>query len=119
MLITTVSFLPHITNTKNVESFDGIYNRLGGFQLFLMVVLLLLGFVTMISACIVAYNCNKRENISIKMFIVIFVFFFSEFYIPYYLIKYAILGRKCNNNVIVRSNNNVRRNNVRKNNVRR
>lgn len=114
MLITTVGLLPHITHAKNVESFNGIYNRLSGFQLFLMVVLLLLGFVTMISACIVAYKCNKRENIIIKMFIVIFVFFFSEFYIPYYLIKYAILGRKCNNNVIVRSNNNVRRNNVRR-----
>ena len=102
-----------------VESFGEVAYSFNGFSLFLLILSLLLAMVNLVSCLILAYKCNQRENIIIKSFILLFVLFFSEFYIPYYLIKYGILGRKCKNNVIVRSNNNVRRNNVRRNNMRR
>ena len=97
-----------------VESFSEVAYSFNGFSLFLLILSLLLAMVNLVSCLILAYKCNQRENIIIKSFILLFVLFFSEFYIPYYLIKYGILGRKCKNNVIVRSNNNVRRNNVRR-----
>jgi hypothetical protein len=114
MLISIVSQLVKTNKEKNIESFSEVAHSFNGFSLFLLILSLLLAMVNLVSCLILAYKCNQKENIIIKSFILLFVLFFSEFYIPYYLIKYGILGRKCKNNVIVRSNNNVRRNNVRR-----
>ena len=110
MLLTVL--LSIIDKLQKRENFSG--SNTSGFSLFIMIIMVMLGITTLISSCILAYKCNQHENSLIKLLIVLFVFFFTEFYIPYYLIKYGILGRKCKNNVIVNSNNNIRRNNKRR-----
>ena len=99
---------------KSKESFivdDNVFSKLNGFQIFLIVLIIFFAILRIAASTIVAYRCNINENIIVKILICIFAFLFSEIYVPYYLIKYDILGRKCKNNYIVKqsrknSNNN-------------
>ena len=79
------------------------HNSLNGFQIFLIIVLWITGISTMISSAIVAYKCNHRENMFVKIIIILFALLLCEFYVPYYLIKYVILNRKCGDNVLIRN----------------
>jgi len=99
--------------SKSQENFidDNVFSKLNGFQIFLIVLIIFFGILRIAASTIVAYRCNINENIIVKILICIFAFLFSEIYVPYYLIKYDILGRKCRNNYIVKqsrknSNNN-------------
>jgi len=113
--MSVISVIKQLTS----DNIEGYHNRNhstyqpGAFVIILWILLLITGLITMVSSAIVAYKCNHRENMFVKICILLFALFFSEFYVPYYLIKYVILDRKCGSNVFIRNttapNNNKRR----------
>lgn len=123
MLLTGRLFLSILNNDKlvNDDKQEHFHNRRRSsyvLNLILGIILIICGITMMVSSAIVAYKCNHRENMFIKIIIIIFALLFYEFYIPYYLIKYVILERKCGSNVLIRNmaappNRNNRRNNRR------
>lgn len=98
MLILGTNLLQQIFNIDK-EHFTSSINA---FQIIVLIILFISGLATMISSGIIAYKCNRYENIFIKICIVIFALLLCEFYVPYYLIKYVILKRKCKSNILIK-----------------
>ena len=107
MLLTGGLFLSILNNDKlvNNDKQEHFSNRRSSYvlNLILGIILIICGITMMVSSAIVAYKCNHRENMFIKIIILIFALLFYEFYVPYYLIKYVILERKCGSNVFIRN----------------
>jgi hypothetical protein len=62
------------------------------------VVNLVMGIISIIIAILtarLAYDCNKKSDIVVRLLATIFGFFFSTMYLFYYFIRYILLGGKC------------------------
>lgn len=84
--------------------------KLNGWTIFLLVLIIFFGILRIAASTIVAYRCNYNENFLFKVIIVIFAFIFSEIYVPYFLIKYVILQKKCENSLFFGKKKNIRYN---------
>ena len=102
MLTEIATIAKHMASKRTIESFEDDSKKIVGWELFILILLIFLGILRIASSTIVAYRCNYDENIIIKIIIVLFAFLFSEIYVPYYLIKYVILNRRCSDNLVFR-----------------
>lgn len=55
----------------------------------------ILALVIAIFTAKLAYNCNARSDVVVRVLATIFGFFFSGMYLLYYFLRYVILGQKC------------------------
>jgi uncharacterized BrkB/YihY/UPF0761 family membrane protein len=108
MLTTLFSMKHRNPDNTNIESFTDIHRGMSGILIFISIVLFILGLSTMIAIAIIAYRCNKRENIIVKTLVVLFAIVFSEFSVPYYLIRYVVMGKKCYNTSIINNKNHIK-----------
>ena len=79
-----------ISNNRN-EHFEGESSSQGG----VMTVWTIIGFGTAIWATILAWNCNKKVDLLIRILICIIAFSFSLFYLIFYLIYHKIFLNQC------------------------
>ena len=68
----------HFVNSENVT-----------LSAFLMVVIA-------VATAYLAYECNSKNSQTNRTFFTIVAFLFSNIYLIYYLIRYVLMGQKCN-----------------------
>ena len=75
------------TDTDNVENMDvmGSVTTIGT----------IIAILISLSTAYLAYTCNKRSNIVVKMVATIVGFLFSGVYLLYYLLVHMIFGEQC------------------------
>ena len=60
----------------------------------------ILSFVISIATAYLAYQCNKRNGIIIRILITILAFLFSGVYLIYYLFAHVLFGKGCDTSPI-------------------
>ena len=60
----------------------------------------ILSFVISIATAYLAYQCNKKNGIIIKILITIVAFLFSGIYLIYYLLAHVLFGKGCDTSPI-------------------
>lgn len=116
VLLTAALLSDKLKSNNNIESYNNKYNAsnhspaFNAFMVIVVIISIILGMIKLVTSPIIAYKCNRNENTVLKVFIILFAFLFSEFYIPYYLIKYVILDNKCSDNLFIRNRNRNRNN---------
>lgn len=59
---------------------------------------LIAGIIALIIAVLtarLAYDCNAKSDVVVRIFSMLFGFFFSAVYLLYYFIRYVLLQNKC------------------------
>lgn len=55
----------------------------------------ILSFIISLSTAYLAYQCNKKNGIIIKIVMSVFAFLFSGIYLIYYLFAHVLFGNNC------------------------
>lgn len=55
----------------------------------------ILALVIAIFTAKLAYNCNLKSDVVVRVLATLFGFFFSGLYLVYYFVRYLVLGQKC------------------------
>ena len=91
-LMTTFGAIEKFSNPNQPE-IDG--NILSHFFNKIPTTWMVAAFIIAFGASYLAYECNSHENPATRAIYTIFAFFFSGFYLIYYLIVHVVLGYQC------------------------
>lgn len=91
-LMTTFGAIENFTNQNEVQIDNNILSH---FLNKIPTTWIIAAFIISFGASYLAYQCSINENPATRAIYTIFAFFFSGFYLIYYLIVHVILGYQC------------------------